>query len=103
MQFNLPGLAVGAGFFALAAAGAYAADPASGTLNDTTSKIEWTGGPLFVPNQTNVVEAANQEPVCEEGTPLCDVYRFEVNASNLDSDNDEIHVSVGFDDATGMA
>jgi len=78
---------------------AYAAEPASGTISDDSPSAEWTGGPFVVPNVTPLLGVAEQDPVCEEGTPTCDVYRFEVNLSNADQDNDFITVTVVWADS----
>jgi hypothetical protein len=84
-----------------------AATPANGTVTDSTPTVEWTGGPFVVPNQTNVVEIddlagnpVDQNSLCEEDTGLtCDIYRFEVNVSSIDPENDLVVIRVSWDNA----
>lgn len=50
----------------------------SGTLSDTALTLSYTGsGPYFPANVSS-----DAEPVCEEGTPLCDVFTLTVNLSD---------------------
>ncbi|HUS23667.1 MAG TPA: hypothetical protein VM369_01860, partial [Candidatus Binatia bacterium] len=67
---------------ALLAGGAtYAADPASGTLTDTSGALSYTGGPFVVSNPTpDPVHAI--DPQCVDGTPLCDTYVLTVDVGD---------------------
>lgn len=80
-----------------------AATPESGTINDTQSAIEFGGGPYVIPNLTNVLQLADQETVCVEGTPTCDIFRFEVNLTTANVDDDQIVVTVGWTDSIPSA
>lgn len=79
-----------------------AATPESGTITDSQKTVEWAGGPFIVPNVSPTLGLADQEPVCEEGTEVCDVYRFEVNLSNANLDEDTVVVTVGWEGATDV-
>jgi hypothetical protein len=67
----------------------HAADPDSGTINDSQHATEWSGM-FLTPNPGGSLLPV----ICEEGTPTCDVYRFEVNLSNVDLDEDFIVVEI---------
>lgn len=82
--------------FALPAA---AADPASGTITDTQTSVEWTGGPYIVPNLTPALGEAFEDPVCEEGTETCDVFRFEINLTSANLDDDLMILTVEWNDS----
>lgn len=78
---------------------AYAAEPASGTVTNDTPVAEWTGGPYIAPNLTPaVLGQVDMDAICEEGTPTCDVYRFEVNLSSVNPDDDYITITVSWND-----
>lgn len=81
---------------------AMAADPESGAITDAQTAVEWTGGPFFVPNLTPTLGLAGLDPVCEEGTPTCDVFRFEVNLTTANVDDDSVVIRVGWDGATDI-
>jgi len=72
---------------------AVAADPASGTIDDEHLTTSWTG--MFIaPNP-----GGSEVPiVCEEAAaPLtCDVFRFEVNVSDADVENDGIRIDLAW-------
>ncbi len=100
-----PVLALTLGVLALPA---IAATPESGAITDTQSSVEFSGGPYVFPNATNLVQNAGQETICEEGTETCDIFRFEVNLTTANVDDDQIVVTVGWndsipDDPTGSA
>lgn len=80
----------------LVSAVAPAATPPSGTVDDAHPSTTWTGGPYIFPNLS---PQTGGEPICEEFTVTCDQYRFEVNLSNADVDNDTVIVSVGWNNA----
>jgi hypothetical protein len=88
-----------AGLLALAAGGAWAATPENGVITDTQTSVEFSGGPYAVPNVTNVLQLAEGETVCEEGTPSCDVFRFEVNLADVNVDDDQLVITVSWDDS----
>src|SRR5918996_6108560 len=96
-SFRIVPLLAGAtlAFSALALTTVRAADPASGTIDDEHGSTTWTGL-LLTPNPGG----SNVPLVCEEGTPLCDVYRFTVNRSSIDADNDDIKIELTWADAT---
>lgn len=85
----------------------------SGTANDTTLKLEYTGGPYVAPNPTNGAGAA--DPICEDGQPTCDVYKLKLDlsdqfrADNLDAfldaviewPNDQSDFDLYFYDSSG--
>lgn len=69
----------GAGaILALAATAALAAEPAEGTLTDTSGPLSYTAGPFLLPNPTPQLGAAGAPPVCEPATMTCDVYSLTV-------------------------
>ncbi len=76
-----------------------AATPANGAITDSQTSIEFSGGPYVVPNVTNIVQEAGEETVCEEGTPTCDIFRFEVNLTAANLDEDTIVVTVSWADS----
>lgn len=78
-----------AAVFTLCAGSALAADPASGTLTDTSGPLEYTAGPFVVPNPTPDLSLANQDPVCEPMLMNCDVYSLTVA---LPADYADTHV-----------
>lgn len=93
--------ALGACFFALPA---MAATPESAVVSDSQPSAEWSGGPYLTTNITPaVVGLIDEEPVCEEGTPTCDVFRFEVNLSNANLDDDQVVISVEWPDPVPQA
>jgi hypothetical protein len=71
---------------ALAAALALAPMPApadgSGTLNDEALSLEYTSPPYFVPNVTGETGAAGGSAICEQGTPICDVFDLTIAVSD---------------------
>lgn len=77
---------------------AIAATPESGTITKEQKTVEWTGGPYIIPNLTPTLGLADQPPVCEEGTELCDVFRFEVNLTGANLDEDAVVITVGWED-----
>jgi hypothetical protein len=82
---------VPAAVLALALAGpALAATPNSGTIDDTTHQLEWSGGPFVMANVTNLLG----DPVCLDEEFTCDVYYLDVNLSNADIDDDLILVEI---------
>lgn len=95
-MLRTPVLTLALGVLALPA---IAATPESGTITDTQNMIEWTGGPYIVPNLTPTLPAeVSEEPVCVEGTPTCDVYRFEINLTNANLDDDQAILTVEWND-----
>lgn len=71
-----PGLA--AAILGLTASGALAAEPASGTLTETSGPLEYTAGPFIVPNPTPDLALAGQEPTCDPALQNCDIYSLTV-------------------------
>lgn len=66
--------ALGAAALGFIAGTAFAADPAAGTLTDTSGPLQYTAGPFLVPNPTPDLALANQDPTCEPSLMNCDVY-----------------------------
>jgi len=55
----------------------------SGTLDDHTTSLSYTGGPYVVPNvTTQVTSTAGMANICKPGTPTCDVYTLTLNFSD---------------------
>ena len=94
-MLRTPVIAVILGVYALPA---LAATPESGTISDSQTSIEFSGDPYVVPNTTNVLQQADQQTICEEGTPTCDIFRFEVNLSDASVDDDTLVITVGWED-----
>lgn len=69
------GLAVALGF---ASAAAFGAEPASGTLTETSGPLEYTAGPFIVPNPTPDLALAGLEPTCDPALQNCDIYSLTV-------------------------
>lgn len=87
----------------LLAGAAGAATPESGTVSDTQHTVEWSGGPFVATNLTPLVLGlAGENALCIEGE-LCDIFRFEVNLSDADLENDIVSVSVEWPDVDGVA
>lgn len=105
-MLRIPFVALTACVLFTGAAGA--ADPESGKITEDQPTTEWSGGPVLVPNPypTAPVE-------CQEGTPICDVFRFEADLPNANPEDDLITITLGwgtsqmdfdlyvFDEATG--
>lgn len=79
-----------------------AATPESGTITNEKPTLEWTGGPFLVPNLTPTLGLVDQQPVCEEGTPTCDVFRFEVQLTSANLDDDTVVISVGWEGSINL-
>lgn len=77
---------------AVLAAPAIAADPENGKITEDQRTTEWSGGPFFVPNPYPTVPLE-----CEEGTPICDVFRFEASLPNANLDDDVITITLGWE------
>lgn len=68
----------------------------SGTLNDATLTLSYSGGPLVLPNPLVLADSAAPPPTCMEGLPTCDVYTLTVDLSDAfraDPANDKLRVS----------
>ena len=60
----------------------------SGTLNDTTLTLDYSGGgPMVVANPFVLVDNAAPPPTCMEGTPTCDTYTLTVDFSDAFRDD----------------
>lgn len=66
---------------------ALAADPESGKVDDASYTATWTGS-FLTPNPSSDVDK-----ICEEGTPTCDVYHFEVAVTDPNVDDDFITIT----------
>lgn len=68
---------------------ALAADPASGKISHAQPAAEWSGE-LLTPNPGG----SDVPVICEEGTPTCDVYRFEAELPDANLDDDLITIKL---------
>lgn len=93
-------------FFAALAVGSsfvQAAEPASGTLTNTSKPITYEAGPFFVPNPSPQLGIAGLPPVCEDDGESCDKFELTVTLpDNYDvtNPNDLIEVNVVWPDPT---
>ncbi len=53
-----------------------------GALNDGTLSLEYTSAPYFVPNVTGDTGIVGGSPICEQGTPTCDVFDLTIAFSD---------------------
>lgn len=70
---------------------AQAADPAAGSISDTSPTVTWTAGPFAVPNTTGLLG----DPVCNAVT-VCDDFRLTVSTPAGYGDTHNLRIQIGW-------
>lgn len=101
MRSHTANRALIAAILGLAGGAAGAAEPAEGTLTDTSGPLSWTAGPFVLPNPTPQLGLVDQEPVCEPDTTTCDIFTLTVTFPDGYSEahpDDTVEIQVEWDE-----